>query len=212
MSYNFVSRKSNVLWHTWQACRVVDRQLGYPVLECDDNGHFVVPAPSLLIETPYEHLKDRLESHYIADVYNSNDSAVNGTGVFTALPISKGDFIGTYNGTVFSEEEWDDETREDNFLFNLNDGANGVLLDGSVGDFVNELKYINHSCDPNVNMIEAFLLGSWFVLVIALKDINPNEELLHDFDLHTEDEEFAAVRCTCKSLKCRGHLYRHFPW
>jgi SET domain-containing protein len=121
------------------------------------------------------------------------------------------EYIGAYRGTVLTDEEWESTSRaQSEFAFVINDGANGVVIDGQSGCAVNELKFINHSCEPNAVMKEVYVAGMWHVAVIALRDIGQGEELVHDYALITEDEDSpeAQIACTCGADKCRGTLFR----
>ena len=70
-------------------------------------------------------------------------------------------------------------------------------LDGSRGG--NGTHYINHSCEPNAFM--KVLYGH--VLFIALRDIEPGEEITIDYEqtLHSDDK-----RCICGASTCRGTI------
>jgi SET domain-containing protein len=121
------------------------------------------------------------------------------------------EYIGAYRGTVLTDEEWESTSRaQSEFAFVINDGANGVVIDGQSGCAVNELKFINHSCEPNAVMREVYVAGMWHVAVIALRDIGQGEEIMHDYALITEDEDSpeAQIACTCGADKCRGTLFR----
>ncbi len=64
-----------------------------------------------------------------------------------------------------------------------------------------ELTYfINHSCDPNVWMKDAFTL-------IARRPIKAGEELTVDYVLFTADEAYIAKWvCACHKKKCRTQV------
>ena len=70
-------------------------------------------------------------------------------------------------------------------------------LDGSRGG--NGTHYINHSCEPNAYM--KVLYGH--VLFLALRDIEPGEEITIDYQstLHPNEK-----RCICGAPSCRGTI------
>jgi SET domain-containing protein len=70
-------------------------------------------------------------------------------------------------------------------------------LDGSRNG--NGTHYINHSCEPNAYM--QILYGH--VLFIALRDIQPGEEITIDYQstLHSNKK-----RCICGAPSCRGTI------
>ena len=105
-------------------------------------------------------------------------------------------------------------TFSEDYVFSLHSGAHAVILDGAVGENVNSLKHLNHGCDPNVIMKEMYIGGCWHVLIFALKKISIMDELLHDYQLTTEDveDERLKITCTCGSTKCRGQLFTYEEW
>jgi uncharacterized protein len=72
-------------------------------------------------------------------------------------------------------------------------------LDGSRGG--NGTHYINHSCEPNAFMKILYK----HILFIALRDIDPGEEITIDYEstLHSDSK-----RCICGTLTCRGTINR----
>ena len=78
------------------------------------------------------------------------------------------------------------------------------------------MKHLNHGCAPNCVMREMYVGGCWHVLILALKDIHPGDELLHDYQLSTEDEEDVRLKilCTCGAGPniCRGKLFKYEEW
>lgn len=70
-------------------------------------------------------------------------------------------------------------------------------LDGSRGG--NGTHYINHSCQPN-----AFMKITYgHILFIALRDIEPGEEITIDYEstLHSDEK-----KCICGAASCRGTI------
>lgn len=55
--------------------------------------------------------------------------------------------------------------------------------------------YINHSCDPNMATLPDLYTS------IALRDIEPGEELTYDYA--TTDSRHAAFECFCGAANCR---------
>jgi hypothetical protein len=60
--------------------------------------------------------------------------------------------------------------------------------------------FLNHSCEPNCEVDEV----KNRVWILALRTIEPGEELLWDYSLY-DDEDPAP--CHCGSAKCRGTMY-----
>jgi len=69
-------------------------------------------------------------------------------------------------------------------------------IDGSVGG--NETQYINHSCEPNADV----LVIDRFMIVFALREILPGEEITVDY-LNSFDQD--KTLCQCRTASCRKH-------
>ncbi|HEX2716688.1 MAG TPA: SET domain-containing protein-lysine N-methyltransferase [Gemmatimonadaceae bacterium] len=134
-------------------------------------------------------------------------SPIQGRGAFATRLIRRGQRVIEYTGEHIENDEadrrYDDEKmrRHHTFLFIVDDDT---VVDAAVGG--NEARFINHSCDPN---LEAVVEGKR-IFIYALRTIRPGEELAYDyqyerFDDHTaEDEKFYA--CRCGAANCRGTI------
>jgi hypothetical protein len=60
--------------------------------------------------------------------------------------------------------------------------------------------FLNHSCEPNCEVDEV----KNRVWILALRSIEPGEELLWDYSLYDDDD---PAPCHCGSPKCRGTMY-----
>ena len=61
-------------------------------------------------------------------------------------------------GTIRTEEEWEERYWESHFCICINDGASGVVVDGEVGA-TTILRFLNHSCEPNAQMKYAIIIS-----------------------------------------------------
>ena len=89
------------------------------------------------------------------------------------------------------------------YLFGLSDGT---VIDGAQGG--NALRYLNHSCSPNCEAVEAWASdGTLRLDIITLRDIRAGEKLCLDYAL-TIDTTHApgAYPCGCSSVACRGTM------
>lgn len=60
--------------------------------------------------------------------------------------------------------------------------------------------FLNHSCDSNLWMKDAYTL-------IAKRDVQIGEELTADYAIWEADETFVSKwECRCGSVKCRGRV------
>ena len=92
------------------------------------------------------------------------ESSIHGRGLFAAQPIPEGTVLGHYEGPHVFDESDDGP----HVLWVWIDVERMVGIDGR-----NELRYVNHSTDPNVQFVGPELT--------ALRDIEPGEELTHHY-------------------------------
>lgn len=126
-------------------------------------------------------------------------SKIHGYGIIALRPIARGttivygdgipyaiddDFDDTYALVMYSGEEEDDEDAR-------------MLL-----DLTDQTRWINHSCDPNTEVDVRYdpATNTGVAWWIALRDIEPGEELTYDYAF----DPAVAEPCFCGSRKCRG--------
>jgi uncharacterized protein len=134
-------------------------------------------------------------------------SGVHGKGVYALQPIAEGETVIEYVGEVISWPEAErrhphDPSQPDHtFYFHLDDDR---VIDGLVGG--NSSRWINHSCDPNIEADDA----SGRVFLVALRDIAPGEELFFDYGLVIDERYTPALKkrfaCHCGAPHCRGTM------
>jgi len=124
-------------------------------------------------------------------------SSIEGKGCFATRRFERWRKIAEYSGQLISNAEANKRAHRRRLrICALN---NRWSLDGSRGG--NGTHYINHSCEPN-----AFMKVTYnHILFIALRDINPGEEITIDYGstLHSDSK-----RCRCGALSCRGTINR----
>ena len=123
-------------------------------------------------------------------------SPLQGRGMFAKEFIKAGETVIIWGG--------DYVTKEEAMKAKNQDGKVVMQLDEdlfTVEERGNDLTYfINHSCDPNVWMKNAFTL-------IARRDIKHGEELTADYIIWEADENYVAKwDCTCGSPLCRKKI------
>ena len=126
-------------------------------------------------------------------VLESSDS--HGKGVFACAPITQGERIMTFSGTLFSHAQID-----------FNDYHLQVGEDLYLGPSRGLDDYVNHSCAPN----SGFKGG---LDLVALRDIIPGEEITWDYSTAIDEADFAGFPCGCGAPVCRGKVesFRHLP-
>lgn len=124
-------------------------------------------------------------------------SQIHSDGCYTTTPIRKNTRVVEYTGPRLTIEEadllYEDSPRT--YLFGLSDGKHVIDGDGLAG-------FINHSCEPNCEPVE--IKGR--VYILAIRDIEPDEELAYDYNLYDGNLDDPAS-CRCGASGCRGSMY-----
>jgi uncharacterized protein len=122
-------------------------------------------------------------------------SAIHSHGCYTTKRIRKGTLVVEYVGAPLSYEEADDlyDDYPNTYLFGLDGGKR--IIDG-----YGVAAFINHCCRPNCETDQ--IAGKMWI--IALRDIEPGEELTYDYCLYDGEDD---APCYCGAKRCRGSLY-----
>ena len=121
-----------------------------------------------------------------------------GKGLFARESIKKGIFLLEYTGIPMPTSEADEHPGR--YLFEVDED---ITLDGDTDD--NTAKYINHSCDPNVEAeIDEDAEGKGHINIYATRAIRAGEELLIDYGDEYFDEFIQPIGCRCGSKNCRS--------
>jgi uncharacterized protein len=143
-------------------------------------------------------------------------SPIHGNGVFANFAIAKGEEIIEYKGKLLTNAEADDlygdggETGH-TFLFTLNEQ---YIIDANQNG--NTTRWINHSCAPNCRaLVEESASGDPRrdkVVIEAIRNIKPGEELTYDYGIVLEVPHTARLKklwaCRCGSPKCVGTMLK----
>lgn len=142
---------------------------------------------------------------YTRDAMESTDFEIKeslqegvGKGLFASTPVQKGAFILEYTGIPMPTEEADEHPGR--YLFEVDEH---ITLDGDTPD--NTAKYINHSCDPNVEAeVDEEADGSKHINIYAVRDIATGEEFYIDYGEEYFDEFIRPIGCKCGSEHCQS--------
>jgi hypothetical protein len=121
-------------------------------------------------------------------------SPIEGQGLFARQAIRRGEIVAVKGGHVLTGAQWaalepvlgpaEIQIAEDLFIAPVTAAErDGAML------------YTNHSCDPNLA-----IRGQ--IVLVAMRDIAPGEELTIDWA--TTDDGEHVMRCRCGSPRCRG--------
>jgi SET domain len=116
-----------------------------------------------------------------------------GKGVLTLQSFSKGATLMPFVGPRFRACEVVGDKQ------GLGDRLMQIDRDLYVGPSGGFDDFVNHSCTPNTGL--RFYDGS--IQLIALRDIEPNEELFWDYSTTLSDTDF-FLNCACGTSACRG--------
>jgi uncharacterized protein len=129
------------------------------------------------------------------------ESPIHGRGLFAKQAIARGEIVAAKGGHVLTRAAWtaveptlgpaEIQISED-LVIALVSGAerHGAML------------YSNHSCDPNLA-----IQGQ--IVLVAMREIAPGEELTHDWA--TTDDGDYEMACRCGSPRCR-HVITGKDW
>ncbi len=130
---------------------------------------------------------------YISSKAIVKESSIHGLGLFAAQPISRGEIVCVKGGHVF------DRTRLRQVTPTLGPAEIQIAEDLFIGpveeaERAGSMIYSNHSCEPNLG-----IQGQ--IVFVALRDIDPDEELTHDWAM-TDDDDY-ELHCNCGAQNCR---------
>src|SRR3990167_3783950 len=111
-------------------------------------------------------------------------SPVEGYGVIATRRWKAGSVITNVDGVLWRAGE----QRDDRYSL--------ILDEGIFFDMVDQTRWVNHSCEPNV-VVEAGVArqGNGWAQLQALRTIEPGEELFYDYAL----PEALKERCRCRA-------------
>jgi SET domain-containing protein len=126
-------------------------------------------------------------------------SRIAGKGAYALEKIPAKRKLGNMGGEIISYKEAQKRVKKQpgNVLFMVEFDNDDIALDASVNS--NELRYINHSCDPNTYMRRAYRKVEFY----TLRTIRKGEELTCDYG---ETHHDGKLPCRCGAANCRGFI------
>jgi len=129
----------------------------------------------------------------------TNKSSIEGTGLFAEKKIPKGTVVWRFDSKtekVYTKNQYNKLSKRyksllRHFAYWDEEGRLVYCTDNA--------KYWNHSCEPNVSRVDG--------IDIAIKDIQPGEELTYDYAL-LMSESSKPIKCNCGSKNCRRVISR----
>jgi SET domain-containing protein len=124
-------------------------------------------------------------------------SKIHGRGLFAVADINRGNVIGYYTGPLLTQQQVAHSSSDCVYLWQL---SNGLYIDGK-----NDLRYCNHSCDPNAHSEEVTRGGQLAIIFRARRQILAGEEVYIEYNLLNAEPGDLQL-CHCGSPKCRGTM------
>jgi len=122
-------------------------------------------------------------------------SPVGGSGMFAVSPIKEGEKVVIWGGKYVDSTKAKEELKDGKVVIQWDEDLFSVEDKGEdIGYFV------NHSCEPNAWMSDAFTL-------VARRDIETGDEVSADYAMWEANEDYiAAWDCNCGSRLCRKKI------
>jgi uncharacterized protein len=123
-------------------------------------------------------------------------STIQGRGLIAIAKISKDEIVAIKGGHVVDTATLRSlPERLRNSDIPIAEGFHLVALEDA--EYEPVMLFLNHSCEPNVGFA-----GN--VILVAMRDISPGEELTIDYALFDDDE--GEMPCQCGTASCRGTI------
>ncbi len=141
-------------------------------------------------------MKEYPSKTWISPRIKIRSSTIDGREMFATAPIKAGEKVVVFGG-VYTDDEGARKAQIDKkkLVMHWDDDLYSVEERGDDDSY-----FINHSCDPNIWMQDAFTL-------IARRAIQKGEELTADYALWEADANFVTKwECHCNSPLCRKRV------
>ena len=123
-------------------------------------------------------------------------SEIQGRGLIATAPIAAGELVAVKGGHIVTTAVLRSlPERLQNSEIQIADGFHLAALQED--EYVPVMLFINHSCEPNVGFA-----GN--VVLVAMRDISPGEELTTDYALFDDHDD--SMECRCGTASCRGTI------
>ncbi|XP_062928721.1 histone-lysine N-methyltransferase SUV39H2-like [Mobula hypostoma] len=189
---------------------------GKPIFECNSCCACSPQCPNRVVQ------KGTL---YDLCIFRTSDG--RGWGIKTLQKIKKNSFVMEYVGEVITSEEAERrgrfyDSKGITYLFDLDYVEDEYTVDAA--RFGNISHFVNHSCDPNLQVYNVFIdsLDTRLprIALFSTRTIKAGEELTFDYqmkgsgdvsitetsDVNGPTKKQRRIECKCGSLSCRGFM------
>ena len=123
-------------------------------------------------------------------------SGISGRGLVAVEPIARDEVVAIKGGHIVDTATLRKlPGRLQNSEVQIADGFHLAALEEP--EYEPVMLFINHSCEPNVGFA-----GN--IVLVAMRDIKPGEELTTDYALFDDHDE--SMPCACGTPSCRGAI------
>jgi SET domain-containing protein len=137
-----------------------------------------------------------LSSYITPKARKGAESSIEGRGLIAIEPVAAGELVAIKGGHIVATAVLKSlPERLQNSDVQIADGFHLVALEEA--EYEPVMLFINHSCEPNVGFA-----GN--IVLVAMRDISPGEELTTDYALF--DDYDGSMECRCGTLSCRGTI------
>jgi SET domain-containing protein len=133
---------------------------------------------------------------YLSPKTEVRESRIHGRGLFAADKIHKGEVVAVKGGHIVTREQLREITPRLGPV-EIQIGDDFFIAPVTAEERELSMLYSNHSCDANIGM-----RGE--ITFVALRDIEADEELTHDWC--TADDDDYSLECKCGAANCRKIL------
>ena len=135
-----------------------------------------------------------ISSYISPKVHKGQLSAIEGRGLIASVAIAADEIVAIKGGHIVDTPTLRSlPERLRNSEVQIADGFHLVAVDDA--EYEPVMLFINHSCQPNVGFA-----GN--IVLVAMRDIDPGEELTTDYALF--DDYDGEMECRCGAASCRG--------
>ena len=124
-----------------------------------------------------------------------------GYGLRTTTLVTRGTCIIEYIGEYVPMKIHKESITQDTPVYGMETGT-GFVIDAT--RYGNYSRFINHSCQPNAIAEKWYVNKTPRVIIIAKRDLRPNEEITFDYGLVNASNK--SFSCLCQSNACRGSI------
>jgi len=141
-------------------------------------------------------MRSVVDSYVSPKASKGSPSAIEGRGLFATAPIGAGEVVAVKGGHIVDTRTLLQLPEHlQNSEVQITEELHVVAWNDE--EYEPVMLFINHSCEPNVGFAGNIVLA-------AMRDVEPGEELTTDYAMFDTSE--GRMACRCGALSCRGTI------